>query len=319
MPTVRYYTPRRRRRRNRNVLFVMIILCCALVIACVYFFWPRPVAEPESSAVKQTEDSAAVSSDESAEQSTAEGSGDNSLSEGRKGDEESVLTDDSALIESSVLEESGIPAMAYQYDAPVPESEPVGEEYFQDALFIGDSRTQGFILYAGLADTSFYADKGLSVDKVFTKEIVSEGDSSLTVADALAQHQGEFKKVYLMFGVNELGWNYPEIFRDDYRKVVDEIKKTQPDAQIYVQSILPVTKEKSDNSDIYNMQRVNLFNDLLKEMAASAEVYYVDVAAGVADENGYLPADASTDGVHLNKPYCLKWLEYLENHTVPAE
>ena len=36
----------------------------------------------------------------------------------------------------------------------------------------------------------------------------------------------------------------------------------------------------------------------------------------VSDENGALPADASTDGVHLNKAYCQKWLAYLKNHTV---
>lgn len=309
MPTTRYYTPRRRRRRHRKALFfALLLLICAAIIACVIIFWPRPVREP-----KNTE-----SSVESMEIFTEESSTEVSEISEEPSLPESEL--DSTVEDVSELsEESGIPAMAYQYDAPVPESEPVGEDYFKDALFIGDSRTQGFILYAGLADTTFYADKGLSVDKVFTKQIVSEGESTLTVSDALAQHQGEFKKVYLMFGVNELGWNYPEIFRDDYRKVVDQVKQTQPDAQVYVQSILPVSKEKSDSSDIYNMDRVNLFNDLLKEMAADAEVYYVDVAAGVSDENGYLPADASTDGVHLNKPYCQKWLEYLETHTVPVE
>ena len=38
-------------------------------------------------------------------------------------------------------------------------------------------------------------------------------------------------------------------------------------------------------------------------------------AAAVADSSGYLPAEASTDGVHLNKEYCGKWLDYLKNHT----
>ena len=93
------------------------------------------------------------------------------------------------------------------------------------------------------------------------------------------------------------------------------MKKTQPDATIYVQSILPVSKEKSDSSDIYNMERVNMFNGLLQEMAEEEGVIYLDVASSVMDSEGYLPADASTDGVHLNKEYCQIWLRCLEEHT----
>ena len=131
----------------------------------------------------------------------------------------------------------------------------------------------------------------------------------------MENHPGEFKKVYLMCGVNELGWSYPEKFKESYQQVVEEVKTTQPDATIYVQSILPVSKEKSNSSDVYNMERVNLFNGLLQEMAEEEGVIYLDVASSVTDSEGYLPEDASTDGVHLNKAYCQIWLQYLEEHT----
>ena len=39
--------------------------------------------------------------------------------------------------------------------APVPESEAVDDGYFADAVFIGDSRTQGLRLYSGLKDTTW--------------------------------------------------------------------------------------------------------------------------------------------------------------------
>ncbi len=50
-------------------------------------------------------------------------------------------------------------------------------------------------------------------------------------------------------------------------------------------------------------------------MAEEKQVYYLNVAEAVADDNGYLPEEASTDGVHLNKEYCAKWLDYLKSHT----
>lgn len=304
MPTTRHYLSGRRRRRNGPLIFFVIVIILIAAALCIWIAFPFHSDKPESSG-----ESSFVSESES------------SLSE-----ENSVPVEESSALEESSQESSSIesseePATAAsteESDAYAEVSDAlktVDESYFNDALFIGDSRTQGFILYSGLADTTSYAGKGLSVSKVFTDAIVTENGQDYTVSQALENHTGEFKKVYLMFGVNELGWSYPEIFRDKYRDVVQEVKKTQPDATIYVQSILPVSKEKSDSSDIYNKERIDMFNGLLKDMAAEEEVIYLDVASGVADADGYLPADASTDGVHLNKEYCQIWLQYLEEHT----
>ena len=37
-------------------------------------------------------------------------------------------------------------AEVYDFSQPVPEREPVENNYFQDAAFVGDSRTDGFLL-----------------------------------------------------------------------------------------------------------------------------------------------------------------------------
>lgn len=52
-------------------------------------------------------------------------------------------------------------------------------------------------------------------------------------------------------------------------------------------------------------------------MAAEKEVYYVNISEVLSDANGYLPAEAALDGVHLKKSYCEIWLSYLKNHTAP--
>lgn len=56
------------------------------------------------------------------------------------------------------------PVDDYDYSMPVPQSEAVSEEYFDDAVFIGDSRTEGLIMYTDLPNTTAYTDKGLMVD-----------------------------------------------------------------------------------------------------------------------------------------------------------
>lgn len=305
MPTTRHYLHGRRRRRpNGPLILALALLVLLAVLLILWIVFPSRNSReesslPESSVLSQTESSLPEESSAPAAESSAPA----------ESSEPSLPESAEASIPAESSAETPVSSEAKDTMATVDES------YFDDALFIGDSRTQGFILYSGLANTTSYAGKGLAVNKISTDAVVTENGQDYTVSQALENHSGEFKKVYLMFGVNELGWSYPEKFQESYQQVVQEVKKTQPDATIYVQSILPVSKEKSDSSDIYNMERVNMFNGLLQEMAEEEGVIYLDVASSVMDSEGYLPADASTDGVHLNKEYCQIWLRYLEEHT----
>lgn len=59
------------------------------------------------------------------------------------------------------------------------------DAYFDDAVFIGDSRTEGLILYTGLANATVYANQGLMVDTVFTRPVIQMDGQKLSVVDAL--------------------------------------------------------------------------------------------------------------------------------------
>lgn len=189
----------------------------------------------------------------------------------------------------------------------------VADSYFDNAAFIGDSRTQGLQLYTGLPNATFYATQGLMVDTFFSKKFVKAGGGKITIPDAMKNQT--FKKVYIMLGVNELGWAYEKVFIQKYGEVVDKVKELQPDAKIYVQSILPVTKAKSDGDAIYNNTKISRYNELIEQMCREKGVTYLHVADAVGLDNGALPAGSATDGVHLNREYCYKWLDYLKTHT----
>ena len=188
--------------------------------------------------------------------------------------------------------------------------------YFDDAVFIGDSRTEGLMLYGSLHNATFYTHKGLMVNTIFTKESVKEAgsDKKITIMQALEKHK--FGKVYVMLGVNELGWVYEKVFIQRYGELVDEIKRLQPDAVIYIQSIMPVSQAKSDSGDVYTNDRIRLYNSLIVKMCEEKGVHYLNVAEAVEDDKGVLPAEATTDGIHLKPAYCVKWREYLKSHTL---
>ncbi len=188
--------------------------------------------------------------------------------------------------------------------------------YFDDAVFIGDSRTEGLMLYGGMPEgTTFYASKGLNVNTAGTTKI-QDGGESITIMEGLRRHA--FKKVYVMLGVNELGWTSENVFIARYGDLLDGIREAVPDAVIYVQSILPVSQAKSDSS-VYTNSRIQLYNNLIIQMCEEKQAVYLNVAEAVQDENGVLPDEATVDGVHLKPAYCVKWKDYIVTHTVSNE
>lgn len=206
------------------------------------------------------------------------------------------------------------PVKDYDFSRPVPRSEAVDNSYFDDAVFIGDSRTEGLILYTGLSNAASYTHKGLMVNTVFTEPVVNKNGEKIPVIEAL--RKTDFKKVYIMFGINETGWPYNQEFKEEYGKLIDEIKSINPRAIIYVQQIIPVTDQLSATHRYVKNGKIREFNKLIRLLAEEKEVYYIDTASAVAMANGSLPEEAAIDGIHLNLKYCKKWLEYLKTHTV---
>lgn len=196
------------------------------------------------------------------------------------------------------------------------ESVPVDLSHFTRSVFIGDSRTEALLLYSGLPDINGFCYKGLSVDKLNRDRVITiPGESGkFTCYDAVSRTS--YDNYYLMFGMNELGWVYIEPFIENFNALIDHILDCNPDAVIYVESILPVSEEESRRSDIYTQERIDEFNAALKDMCMTRrDVIYLDLAAAVTDENGYLPAEASADGIHCNMDYCRRLIEYIRCNT----
>lgn len=179
---------------------------------------------------------------------------------------------------------------------------------FDNCAFIGNSRLLAAENY-GLVK-HVYAKVGLTVSTVFTEKL--EG-SSVAVIDELKGKK--YDKVFLMFGDNECGWSSMSSFTKQYAKVIAAVKERIPGADIYILSILPVSKTKSDKNEFnVNRDSISSTNELLKKLANEQGVKYIDAHSSIADKSDYLPEDASPDGCHLGKKYTKIWLEYTARH-----
>ena len=196
---------------------------------------------------------------------------------------------------------------------PVPESALVEDTYFDDVVFLGDSRTDGLRLYSGLQHGTFLCSTGATVESVFSKAVETPA-GELPLLDALAAL--DCGKIYIMLGINELGWNGTETFRTQSTELIQRLQKDHPDAEIVIQSILPVSAEKDAEGRYVNNGRIKEYNQVWLELAEEFDVAYLNVAEGVAGEDGLLPSELCYDGVHLNQAGCQMWLDYLRTHAV---
>ena len=198
---------------------------------------------------------------------------------------------------------------------PVQESEPVDDSYFDDVAFVGDSRTDGFRLYSGLERGTYFCVTGETVASATDMENwKTEDGRKISLADAVAA--ADCGKIYLMLGINELGWNGTDIFRSHAENLLRRLQADHPDAEIVVQSLLPVSAEQDAKGSYVNNQRILAYNQVWMELAEETGCDYVNIAEAVTGEDGCLPAEMSFDGVHLNRAGCHAWLDYLRTHSV---
>lgn len=196
----------------------------------------------------------------------------------------------------------------------------VEDDYFADAVFIGDSRTVGMFEYGGLEETStFYASKGLTIYKLFDAKIVSTENKKkkITIEEALAERQ--FSKIYLMVGINEMGTGTVDTFLEKYKEAVEHLQELQPNAIIYIQGIIKVTSERSDEGDYITNEGIEARNQGLEQLADSEKVYYLDVNPLICDETGGMVESYTYDGVHLKAKYILIWKDFLKSHAICEE
>lgn len=181
------------------------------------------------------------------------------------------------------------------------------QSVFDDAVFIGNSIFEGLYRFGIITHGRFYTKVGLNVNSVMTDH--AEG-SSVPVIDEL--NEGEVGKVIILLGTNELGWPSFPTFIQKYSDLLDAVWQRQPKAKIYVTALPPVTKQTSDTSTVgITNSNIVRMNSMLEELAGRKGAIFIDVPSSLYDESGALPADASSDGIHLNLKYDRLWADHI--------
>lgn len=193
----------------------------------------------------------------------------------------------------------------------------VDDSYFSDALFIGNSRTVGLSLYGSMpSDTTFYATVGMNIYDLLnsTAQVPPEEGPEQSFESLLSSRQ--FGKIYIMLGINDLATGTSESFAEYYKEIVDHIHTVQPNAIIYIQSIINISAERDAQGDAIQNSNINEKNALLSQLANNDYIYYLNVNEVLIDSNGFLNADYTSDGIHLGGGSLSLWEDYLYSHAI---
>ena len=187
----------------------------------------------------------------------------------------------------------------------------VDESYFDDALFIGDSRTVGLRDYTSLPEhADFYCETSLTIYKVLEEDFNGLG----TIREAIEAK--DYGKIYLMVGINELGRGTTEDYMEKYTEVVDTLRAWEPDAKLIIQGVMRVSGEKNSKDPIFNNSNINARNNAVATLADNKDIFYIDVNEVVCDEEGNLNEEYTFDQIHLLGVYNDLWKEFLLSHGV---
>ena len=221
-------------------------------------------------------------------------------------------------IPSGLFEE---PASSESIDSPKvvsARSPAVDDSYFNNAVFIGDSRMEGFRNSSGITQGTFLTGVGLAINDM-DKQIISTADGNVSVYQGLSGHQ--YDKIYLMLGANDLGYYPWDDFLPTFRSVLQQFHELQPNAIIYVCSVIYVDETKIEPGFEYdNNDNVRTINGYILE--ACEELWYswyLNLNEVFSDGYGELISDASSDGIHLYANYLAMMLDYLKSHYITDE
>ena len=214
------------------------------------------------------------------------------------------------------------PSPLYEFGTPVEESEPAADDsFFDNAVFLGDSRTEGLELFGGLKHGTYYWAQGMTVFRADDKDskVFTIDGKKYTLLGALRKKS--YDAVYIMLGVNELGYS-ADRYEAGLSRLVDKVLEAQPEAVVYLQIMPPLNDAMCRSNGLaryINNDNLQKFNEAIQRVAAEKKVALLNTAEVYTGEDGQLPAKLSRDGCHFQYGAYSLWADYLRSHIIDRE
>lgn len=209
----------------------------------------------------------------------------------------------------------------------LPQTSDAGRSYVDETLFIGDSNTARYLMYADETGQAFTSlDNNIGVVSMGAGAITTlkcekfKGSSTMyTVPEAVAMLKP--KRIIICYGTNNLGGSSTDAtkFISTYLQGLQAIQKAWPYCDIIVSAIPPLDKQR-ENTNL-TMTQVDAYNAALVTMCEENGYKFLNSAEVLRDSNtGWAKTDYTlSDGVHLSKVAVTAYFNYVRTHAYVTE
>lgn len=159
---------------------------------------------------------------------------------------------------------------------------------FANSVIMGDSIAEALSEFDILNASSVVAKIGVQLDGL---------DDQIQKVEKINP-----QVIFLAYGMNDIlatKGNKDEFVRQ-YSNLLDKLQKEQPQATLFVNSILPVQKQETDRQPVY--KKLDSYNKALHELCDKRQIAFIDNTKLVS--NSYY----EKDGVHFKVSFYPYWL-----------
>ena len=209
----------------------------------------------------------------------------------------------------------------------LPQTADAGRSYVDGTLFIGDSNTARYMMYAdetGQAFTTLNNNIGvvsMGAGAITTLECEKfKGSSAMyTIPEAVAMLKPA--RIIICFGTNNLSGSSTDAsgFISTYLKGLQAIQTAWPYCDIIVSAIPPLDKQR-ENTNL-TMTQVDAYNAALVKMCEENGFKFLNSTEVLRDSTtGWAKTDYTlSDGVHLSKTAVTAYFNYVRTHAYITE
>ena len=185
-------------------------------------------------------------------------------------------------------------------------------KFYDSSLFVGDSQIKNLGNYFRklrkkdpefFPTTKCYGAYSLQMKRLAQKsptsnandvQLTYKGRNATLTSIAKAENP---RNVFIMIGLNDRIYDHMDRAERYFDQILELRNEYFPETRIWFLSITPVTNKRKEKE----RDKINQYNDWLREKCEQSDATYLDIRAGLTDEDGWMPKSITTDAdCHFN-------------------